>query len=96
MELHDVDDLERSRIYLQSTKGINVYNTLAELTPNNLYRHRIIRIPKRKRAHLTVYLLNINNNGMMAEYRVCIDELRVYVKLFNLHLRLILASLKIG
>jgi hypothetical protein len=34
-----------------------------------------------------VYLLNISNNGMMAEYRVRIGEFRIYVKVLNLHFK---------
>jgi hypothetical protein len=36
---------------------------------------------------LTVYLLNISNNGMMAEYRVRVGEFRIYVTVLNLHFK---------
>jgi hypothetical protein len=58
-----------------------------KLTLENLRRHRIIRVPERPITPLVVYLLNISNNGMIAEYRVRIGEYRVYVKVLNLHVR---------
>jgi hypothetical protein len=55
---------------------------------DNLRRHRIISVPERRRACLTVYLLNISNSGMMAEYRVRIGTYRVYVRVLNLHFKI--------
>jgi hypothetical protein len=43
-----------------------------------------------------VYLLNISNNGMMAEYRVRIGEFRVYVKVINLNLKAIIKGTVTG
>jgi mRNA-degrading endonuclease RelE of RelBE toxin-antitoxin system len=57
---------------------------LKQLTPENLRRHRIITVPQRPIVPLAVYLLNISNSGMIAEYRVRIGEYRVYVKVLNL------------
>jgi hypothetical protein len=67
--------------------GVTTDRAYKELTSDNLRRHRIIRVPQRHVARLTVYLLNISNNGMMAEYRVRIGEFRVYVKVLNLHFK---------
>jgi hypothetical protein len=64
--------------------GVTTDRTYNGLTPDNLRRHHIIRVPQRHVARLKVYLLNISNNGMMAEYRVRIGEFRVYVKVLNL------------
>jgi hypothetical protein len=66
---------------------INLERMLNELSSNNMRLHRIIRAPERRTARLEVYLLNISNNGMMAEYRVRIGEFRVYVKVLNLHIK---------
>jgi hypothetical protein len=67
--------------------GVTTDRAYKELTSDNLRRHRIIRVPQRYIARLTVYLLNISNNGMMAEYRVRIGEFRVYVKMLNLNFK---------
>jgi hypothetical protein len=66
-------------------KGVTTEWALSKLTLNNLRRHNIIQIQSRPITRLTVYLLNISNNGMMAEYRVRIGEFRVYIKVLNLH-----------
>jgi hypothetical protein len=60
---------------------------LNELTLDHLRHHRIVRTPERRIAPLTIYLLNISNSGMMAEYRVRIGEFRVYVKILNLQMK---------
>jgi hypothetical protein len=43
-----------------------------------------------------VYLLNISNSGMIAEYRVRIGEFRVYVKVLNLHIKIQVPHQRIG
>jgi hypothetical protein len=43
-----------------------------------------------------VYLINISNNGMMAEYRVRIWEFCVYVRILNLPFKLKLKGSRIG
>jgi hypothetical protein len=67
--------------------GVTADTVSKELTHRNLDRHRIIRVPKRRVDCLAVYLLNVSNNGMIAEYRVRIGEFRVYVKVLNLRLK---------
>jgi hypothetical protein len=85
MQQDSEDNLEGTRIYWQFMAGVTKERLLNELTTDDLRRHRILRLPERRPARLTVYLLNISNNGMMAEYRVRIGEFRVYVKVLNLH-----------
>jgi hypothetical protein len=82
--------------YEKFMRGLTAERTLNELKSDNLSRHRIIRVPERRIAPLAVYLLNISNSGMMAEYRVRIGEFRVYVKAINLHLKAILAGRCVG
>jgi hypothetical protein len=53
-------------------------------------------VPERRIAPLAVYLLNINNSGIIAEYRVRVGEFRVYVKVLNLHIKAILAGQSVG
>jgi hypothetical protein len=77
-------------------KETNTGRVIGELTSDNLRRHRIIRAPERPIARLTVYLLNIRNNGMMAEYRARIEEFRIYVKVLNLHFKTIAGNKIIG
>jgi hypothetical protein len=67
--------------------GVTAENALKELTCDNLRRYRIIRVPERRIGRIAVYLLNISNRGMMAEYRVRIGEFRVYLKVLNLQLK---------
>jgi hypothetical protein len=76
--------------------GVTTERALNRLTPANLHHHRIIRIPERPYLPLAIYLLNINNKGMMADYRVRIGEFRVYVKVLNLHLKANWDGRKIG
>jgi hypothetical protein len=72
--------------------GVNTEGALNKLTSDNLHRHRIIIVPERRIAPLAVYLLNISNNAMMAEYRVRIGKFRVYVKVINFHVEAILTG----
>jgi hypothetical protein len=76
--------------------GVTAKRVSNELSSYNLRLNRIIRIPQRRIAPLTVYLLNISNNGMIAEYRVRIGEFRVYVKVLNLHIKAIVKSANTG
>jgi hypothetical protein len=64
--------------------GITTERILKQLTSDTLRSHLIIRVPERRNARLAVYLLNISNNGMIAEYRVRVGEFRVYVRVINL------------
>jgi hypothetical protein len=54
------------------------------LTSEVLDKHRILRVPDRRRIPLSVYLLNISHNGFVAEYKVRLGEFRVYIKVLNL------------
>jgi hypothetical protein len=56
--------------------------------------HRIVRVFQRRITRLTVYLLNISNNGAIADYRVRIGEFRVYVKVLNLHIKAVAKGAK--
>jgi hypothetical protein len=67
--------------------GVTVEWALNKLTPENLRQHCIIKVPERRIARLAIYLLNISNSGMIAEYRVRIEKFRVYVKILNLQVR---------
>jgi hypothetical protein len=82
--------------YRRFMAGVTVERVMTRLTPDNLQQHRIIRLPKRRIARLAVYLLNINNNGMMAEYRVRVGEFRLYVKVLNLNFKSKLEGRNIG
>jgi hypothetical protein len=53
-------------------------------------------VPERRVSHFAIYLLNISNSGMMAEYRVRIGGFRVYVKVLNLNLIATLTGQEIG
>jgi hypothetical protein len=87
MEAEKEEDSQVVPIYSKFMEGITTEKAMAELTSDNLRRHRIIRVPKRPIASLRVYLINISNNGMIAEYRVRIGEFRIYVKVLNLHIK---------
>jgi hypothetical protein len=76
--------------------GITVNRALKEMTSDNLRRHRIVRVPERKLACLAVYLLNISNSGMIAEYRVRVGEFRIYVRVLNLNFKVIRENQNIG
>jgi hypothetical protein len=65
-------------------KGVTAERAMWELKTQDLHRHRIIRVPERLNTRPAVYLLNISNNGRMAEYRVRIGEFGIYIKVLNL------------
>jgi hypothetical protein len=77
-------------------EGVTTERVLKNLTSSNLDRHNIIRVPQRPITRLAVYLLNISNNGMIANYRVRVGEFRIYIKIFNLQLKSKLDGLPIG
>jgi tRNA A-37 threonylcarbamoyl transferase component Bud32 len=83
-------------IYKQFMAGVTVERAMARLTSDKLHRHRIIRLPERRITRLAVYLLNISNSGMMADYRVRVGEFRIYVKVLNLNLKSKLEGRNIG
>jgi hypothetical protein len=72
--------------------GVIAEWALNKLTTYNLRHHHIVSVPERRIARLSVYLLNISNSRMMAEYRVRIGKFRVYVKVLSLHINAILAG----
>jgi hypothetical protein len=84
MEAEKQENLEAVRFYNQLMEGITVERAFEELTHNNMRCHRIIRVPERRITRLTMYLINISNSGMIAEYRVRVGEFRIYVKVLNL------------
>jgi hypothetical protein len=87
MELYDEENSKTVHIYRQFMAGVTADRAMAKLTLDNLNNHRIIRVPERSRARLAVYLLNITNNAMIAEYRVRVGEFRIYVKVLNLPIK---------
>jgi hypothetical protein len=70
MKAEKEDSSETANIYWQFMAGVTAERAVKELSSHNMRLHRIIRVPERRIARLTVYLLNISNSGMMAEYRV--------------------------
>jgi hypothetical protein len=84
MEPEKEENSEVVRIYNQFMKGVTTERVLKELSSDNMRLHRIVRVPERRVAPIAVYLINISNNGMMAEYRVRIWEFCVYVRVLNL------------
>jgi hypothetical protein len=89
MEAKKQENSEALHIYNKFMEGVTSQGTLNEFSSYNMRLHRIIRVPERRIARLTVYLINISNSGMMAEYRVRIGEFRVYVKVLNLHIKVV-------
>jgi hypothetical protein len=85
MQTNNEDDSEEARTYKKYMEEVTTERAFNELTLDNIRPYRIIRVPERRIARLTVYLLNISNNGMIAEYRVRIGQFRVYVKVLNLN-----------
>jgi hypothetical protein len=87
-------------VEVMATKSKNIYNefmrgttqdfaykvdqVFQRLTPEVLRKHRITRLPHRKRIPLAVYLINISHDGLIAEYKVRLGEFRVYIKVLNL------------
>jgi hypothetical protein len=67
--------------------GITTERAMSEMTLENLRLHRISTVLERRIAPLAVYLINISNNGMIAEYRVRIWKFRVYIRVLNLQIK---------
>jgi hypothetical protein len=61
-----------------------VDDAFVRLTPEVLRKHRILRVPERRRIPLAVYFLNIIHNAFVAYYKVRLGEFRVYIKVLNL------------
>jgi hypothetical protein len=53
-------------------------------------------VPERRIARLALYLLNISNSEMIADYRVRIGEFRIYVKVLNIHIKMQASEQRIG
>jgi hypothetical protein len=94
MKTEKQENLQVIRIYNQFMQGITAERAFKELISDDLRRYRIIRVSERRIARLAVYLLNVSNNGMIAEYRVRIGEFRVYVKVLNMRIKAIVKGKK--
>jgi hypothetical protein len=84
MQPGDEENSEAVYTYKQFMKQPTANRVMPELKSEDLRRHRIIRVPERRQSRLAVYLLNISENGRMAQYQVRASEFCVYVKMLNL------------
>jgi hypothetical protein len=67
--------------------NIRAKEIFQRLTPKVLKRHRIVKLPERRRTLVKVYLLNIKHDGSVAEYKVRFGEFHIYLKILNLRVK---------